>query len=83
MLFLLGVLGFLVSSVAQLGPSNWTASPFNPPALPLGVRSPYLNAWLLQGNNPSPAGVSWPKVWGNPQIDKIVSTYATYVMTSR
>ncbi|EJC98580.1 DUF1793-domain-containing protein [Fomitiporia mediterranea MF3/22] len=43
----------------QSGPSNWTASPFNPPALPLAVRSPYFNVWLAQGNNPpSPFAVN-------------------------
>ncbi|EJC98578.1 uncharacterized protein FOMMEDRAFT_161396 [Fomitiporia mediterranea MF3/22] len=49
----------------QSGPSNWTASPFNAPSLPIAVRSPYLNVWLLQGNNPpSPFDVdvnSWTR----------------------
>lgn len=37
---------------------QWTATPFNPPALPLAVRTPYLSAWLEQSKGaPSPNGV--------------------------
>ena len=28
----------------------WTATPFNPAAFPLAVRSPYLSTWLPQGS---------------------------------
>ena len=28
----------------------WVATPFNPAAFPLAVRSPYLSAWLPQGS---------------------------------
>jgi hypothetical protein len=40
---------------------TWTATPFNPPNVPLAVRSPYLSAWLPQG-----AGTpltTWPAFW--------------------
>lgn len=43
--------------------TQWTSMPFNQPSLPLAVRSPYLNTWLAQGHNPSPASTIWPKTW--------------------
>ncbi|KAL1761754.1 hypothetical protein FB107DRAFT_286008 [Schizophyllum commune] len=46
---------------------NWSASPINPPALPLAVRTPYLSAWLPQGNDGSGSGRAlndeWPTFW--------------------
>ena len=39
-------LSFLVTAEA----ASWVATPFNPPAFPLAVRSPYLSAWLAQGS---------------------------------
>lgn len=42
---------------------DWTASPFNPPAVPLAVRSPYLSAWLPQGQNALSLGSTWPTFW--------------------
>ena len=62
LLFLLTALWFSGAS-AQNGPSRWTATPFNPPALPLAVRSPYLNTWLLQGNDPPPLNDAWSRLW--------------------
>ncbi|KAJ7228524.1 hypothetical protein GGX14DRAFT_554614 [Mycena pura] len=37
---------------------GWTATPFNPSAIPLAVRSPYLSTWLPQG-----AGAALNDVW--------------------
>ena len=49
---------------AQNGPTVWTTLPFNPSALPLAVRNPYLNTWLAQGNNPGPLnGPLWSEFW--------------------
>ncbi|KLO08590.1 DUF1793-domain-containing protein [Schizopora paradoxa] len=39
----------------------WT--PFDPVALPLAVKSPYLNVWLPQGNNAQPISNTWPFHW--------------------
>lgn len=30
---------------------TWTVDPFNPPAIPLAVRSVYVSTWLEAGNN--------------------------------
>ena len=54
---------FVVKALAQAGPSQWNPSPFNPPALPLAVKSPYLNAWMPQGNNPPELSSFWPQLW--------------------
>lgn len=41
---------------------SWTATPFNPAAVPLAVRSPYLSAWLPQGAG-TPLNGAWPTFW--------------------
>jgi len=41
---------------------TWTATPLNPPAVPLAVRTPYLSAWLPQGSGQPLNGV-WPTFW--------------------
>lgn len=41
---------------------TWAAEPLNPPAVPLAVRSPYLSAWLQQGNG-QPLNGAWPSFW--------------------
>ncbi|KAJ7684039.1 hypothetical protein B0H17DRAFT_1073347 [Mycena rosella] len=40
----------------------WTATPFNPSAIPLAVRTPYLSAWLPQGAGAALNDV-WPAFW--------------------
>ncbi|KAL1676966.1 DUF1793-domain-containing protein [Schizophyllum commune] len=46
---------------------NWTASPINPPALPLAVRTPYLSVWLPQGTDGAGSrralNDEWPTFW--------------------
>ncbi|KIY49337.1 DUF1793-domain-containing protein [Fistulina hepatica ATCC 64428] len=41
---------------------DWTAIPFNPSSIPLAVRSPYLSAWLPQGEGTALNGI-WPEFW--------------------
>ncbi|KAJ8496439.1 hypothetical protein ONZ45_g12430 [Pleurotus djamor] len=53
--------------LAQSGPSNWTTTPFSPSALPLAVRSPYLNVWLPQGNNPQAVYGVENRIWDYSQ----------------
>ncbi|KAL5533554.1 hypothetical protein ACEPAG_14 [Sanghuangporus baumii] len=59
------VLAWLFATVviAQNGSTNWTATPFNAPALPLAVRSPYLSVWLEQGNNSASLVKAFPGTW--------------------
>lgn len=52
---------------AQDGPTTWTATPFNPPSFPLAVKTPYVNAWDPQGNEPAPVSNSWPR-GGSPAL---------------
>lgn len=47
---------------AEVSDQTSTFSPFNPPSIPLAVKSPYLNAWLPSGNNPN---ASPPNYVGN------------------
>lgn len=37
--------------------------PFNPPSLPLIVKSPYLNSWLYQGSQSGQVNELWPHIW--------------------
>ncbi|TDL28683.1 DUF1793-domain-containing protein [Rickenella mellea] len=41
---------------------TWTATPFNPAAIPLAVRTPYLSCWLSQGSGTALNG-AWPSFW--------------------
>ncbi|KAF9464433.1 DUF1793-domain-containing protein [Collybia nuda] len=41
---------------------TWTATPFNPPSIPLAVRTPYLSAWLPQGSGAA-LNDAWPTFW--------------------
>lgn len=52
----------LATSLAANAAVTWTAEPLNPPAVPLAVRSPYLSAWLQQGDGQPLNGV-WPSFW--------------------
>ncbi|TFK43420.1 DUF1793-domain-containing protein [Crucibulum laeve] len=52
----------LVLSVVSVQALTWTTTPFNPPAIPLAVRSPYLSAWLAQGAGAALNDV-WPTFW--------------------
>ncbi|KAL0573007.1 hypothetical protein V5O48_008953 [Marasmius crinis-equi] len=54
----------LVTHVQALA---WTASPFNPPSIPLAVRTPYLSAWLPQGAGAALNDV-WPTFWAGQTL---------------
>ena len=54
---------FLLSyAAAALGAVTWSTDPFNPAAVPLAVRSPYLSAWLSQGAGTALCD-AWPTFW--------------------
>ncbi|KAF9008954.1 DUF1793-domain-containing protein [Cyathus striatus] len=53
---------FLLYVAAAVNALSWTATPFNPPAIPLAVRTPYLSAWLPQGSGAALNDV-WPTFW--------------------
>ncbi|EJC98583.1 uncharacterized protein FOMMEDRAFT_96129 [Fomitiporia mediterranea MF3/22] len=61
--------GFLVflflaaHGAAQFGPTAWTVTPFNPPALPFAVKSPYVNTWSPLGNASEAVTSAWPRTW--------------------
>ncbi|KAF8213809.1 DUF1793-domain-containing protein [Mycena galopus ATCC 62051] len=42
--------------------TSWTSTPFSPPAIPLAVRSPYLNTWLAQGEGTA-LNNAWATFW--------------------
>ncbi|KAK1226441.1 hypothetical protein PQX77_010605 [Marasmius sp. AFHP31] len=42
---------------------SWSATPFNPPSVPLAVRTPYLSAWLNQQKDGTALNEGWPMFW--------------------
>ena len=38
---------------------TWKASPFVPPAIPLAVKTPYLQTWMLQGTAEGSLNSGW------------------------
>ncbi|KAJ7743879.1 hypothetical protein B0H16DRAFT_1422818 [Mycena metata] len=49
-------------AVQVLADPSWTSTPFNPPSVPLAVRTPYLNTWLPQGTG-NALNDEWPTLW--------------------
>ncbi|KAJ6563311.1 DUF1793-domain-containing protein [Mycena vulgaris] len=49
-------------ALQALAATSWSATPFNPPSTPLAVRTPYLSAWLPQGQG-VPLNGAWPTFW--------------------
>lgn len=65
------VLGTAVNFV-----SGSTFSPVRPPAIPLAVKSPYMNTWLESGSVGASGGILpgyWPRFWAGPQPDGSVA----------
>ncbi|KAI9066729.1 hypothetical protein FKP32DRAFT_1673575 [Trametes sanguinea] len=56
------VVHFAAWSVGVAAATPWTAKPFNPASVPLAVRSPYLSAWLDQGQGTA-LNDAWPSFW--------------------
>ncbi|KAK7061847.1 DUF1793-domain-containing protein [Favolaschia claudopus] len=60
---LLKTLSLLVCPLATLVSAiSWTATPFNPSSIPLAVRTPYLSAWLPQGQGAA-LNDAWATFW--------------------
>ncbi|TFK45399.1 DUF1793-domain-containing protein [Heliocybe sulcata] len=62
---MVSVLPFTIFSLLYISVNaavTWTATPFNPHAVPLAVRSPYLSAWLAQGSG-TQLNDAWPTFW--------------------
>ncbi|KAJ7583013.1 hypothetical protein C8J56DRAFT_1056024 [Mycena floridula] len=49
-------------ALQALAATSWTSTPFNPPSIPLAVRSPYLSSWLPQGEG-VPLNGEWATFW--------------------
>lgn len=70
---LLTISSIVVGAIAQ-SDGQWTTSPFSPPAIPLAVKSPYLNSWLPQGSNASSANEAWATFWNEVGQSDGIST---------
>ena len=60
--FLLSLLLACSLSCNSFATVAWNAKPFDPPSVPLAVRTPYLSAWLPQGSGAALNDV-WPTFW--------------------
>lgn len=76
---LLAVSSIVVGALAQTN-GQWNASPFNPPAIPIAVKSPYLNTWLAQGENPPAANEAWADFWN--EVGHIAGTSSVCLIFS-
>ncbi|EJD49707.1 DUF1793-domain-containing protein [Auricularia subglabra TFB-10046 SS5] len=56
------LLAWLFHAPCTSGAPNWKALPFNPPAIPLVVSSPYTSAWLQNGNGTALYD-DWSRFW--------------------
>ncbi|KAI0744978.1 DUF1793-domain-containing protein [Earliella scabrosa] len=56
------IAAYAISLVYVVGAVPWTATPFNPAAVPLAVKSPYVSAWLRQGGGAA-LNDAWPNFW--------------------
>ena len=56
------IAAYAISLVYVVGAVPWTATPFNPAAVPLAVKSPYVSAWLRQGGGAA-LNDAWQKFW--------------------
>ena len=63
--FILAVTGVLVHSQATSSQTFW------PAAVPLAVRSPYLNAWMATLNGTAPLNL-WPTFWNSDHVGALV-----------
>jgi len=63
--FILAVTGVLVHSQATSSQTFW------PAAVPLAVRSPYLNAWMATLNGTAPLNI-WPTFWTSDHVGALV-----------
>lgn len=57
----------LATALVATGAPSWKVEPFNPPAIPLAVKHPYLNTWLPQGQGVALNG-GWPQFWTGQSI---------------
>ncbi|KAF8621663.1 hypothetical protein AX15_007677 [Amanita polypyramis BW_CC] len=57
----------LLSLATAVQALSWTATPFDPAAIPLAVRTPYLSAWLAQGTGAALNDI-WPTFWTGQTI---------------
>ncbi|KAJ7781099.1 hypothetical protein B0H16DRAFT_1710344 [Mycena metata] len=53
---------FSLTLAAVVQAISWTATPFNPSSIPLAVRTPYLSAWLAQGEGAA-LNDAWATFW--------------------
>lgn len=56
------ILAWLFRAPCIAGAPSWKTLPFNPPAIPLAVSSPYTSAWLQNGNGTALYG-EWSRFW--------------------
>ena len=53
---------------------SWAVEPFNPPAIPLAVKHPYLNTWLMQGS-----GVALNDAWSGFWTGNSITAWTGFV----
>ncbi|KAL2162388.1 hypothetical protein VTH06DRAFT_7301 [Thermothelomyces fergusii] len=62
----------ILAATVGLGAAASSFAPTRPPAVPLAVRSPYLNAWLQGGSGHTLPG-AWPRHWTYERLSGLVA----------
>ena len=68
---------FLALFILALALAVRGATPFNPPAVPLAVRSPFHHIWLNTGNGTS-LNARWPTLWSTLSSTTAVRQLTTF-----
>lgn len=72
----------LLSVVAFALAANWTANPFVPPAVPLAVKSPFLQTWLMQGTAEGSLNSGW-EAFRDGAVSHVLGPWWVHILTDK
>ena len=73
--YVLAIAGVMVQCQSTFSQTFW------PAAVPLAVRSPYLNTWVATLNGTTPLDV-WPNSWNLGNVSVLLSALFLYIVSA-
>jgi hypothetical protein len=73
--YVLAIAGVLVQCQSTSSQTFW------PAAVPLAVRSPYLNTWVATLNGTTPLDI-WPNFWNDRNVSVLLSALFLYIVST-